>query len=115
MPKVAVFAVLLPNFAVFRLLVVFHGFFFSRGLLIATYRDDEEEAKHPSANSSWRFGKLEDVVQTRVFIKNMLNWKAVARAHGLRFGDILPVSTLVQANLVGDENLVEIEAKAIIN
>ncbi len=59
-------------------------------------------------------GKLEDVVRTRVFIKNMSDWEAVARAHGQRFEDILPANTLVQANLVGDAYLVEIEAEAIV-
>ena len=60
-------------------------------------------------------GKLEDVVRTRVFIKNMSDWEAVARAHGERFADIMPANTLVQANLVGDAYLVEIEAEAIIH
>ncbi len=59
-------------------------------------------------------GKLEDVVRTRIFIKNMSDWEAVAKAHGQRFGEILPANTLVQANLVGDEYLVEIEAEAIV-
>jgi aryl-alcohol dehydrogenase-like predicted oxidoreductase/enamine deaminase RidA (YjgF/YER057c/UK114 family) len=58
-------------------------------------------------------GKLEDVVRTRVFIKNISDWEAVARAHGERFADIMPANTLVQANLVGDEYLVEIEAEAM--
>jgi enamine deaminase RidA (YjgF/YER057c/UK114 family) len=36
----------------------------------------------------------------------------VARAHGERFGHILPANTMVQASLIGDEYLVEIEADA---
>jgi aryl-alcohol dehydrogenase-like predicted oxidoreductase/enamine deaminase RidA (YjgF/YER057c/UK114 family) len=59
-------------------------------------------------------GKLEDVVRTRVFVKNMSDWEAVARAHGARFGHIMPANTLVQAQLVGEEYLVEIEAEAIV-
>jgi aryl-alcohol dehydrogenase-like predicted oxidoreductase/enamine deaminase RidA (YjgF/YER057c/UK114 family) len=58
-------------------------------------------------------GALEDVVRTRVFVKNISDWEAVARAHGQRFREILPANTLIQANLVGDEYLVEIEAEAV--
>jgi aryl-alcohol dehydrogenase-like predicted oxidoreductase/enamine deaminase RidA (YjgF/YER057c/UK114 family) len=59
--------------------------------------------------------KLEDVVRTRVFIKNISDWEAVARAHGARFNTIMPANTLVQARLVGEEYLVEMEAEAIVN
>ena len=55
---------------------------------------------------------LGDVVRTRVFVKRMSVWEAVARAHGERFAGIQPANTLVQADLVGDEYLVEIEAEA---
>ncbi|MBK6485621.1 MAG: aldo/keto reductase [Gemmatimonadetes bacterium] len=56
--------------------------------------------------------RLEDVVRTRVFVKEMADWEAVAGAHGERFGHILPANTLVRAELVGSEYLVEIEAEA---
>lgn len=55
---------------------------------------------------------LTDVVRTRVFVKRMADWEAVARAHGERFAAIQPANTLVQADLVGDAYLVEIEADA---
>lgn len=57
-------------------------------------------------------GRLEDVNRTRIFIKNMEDWKAIASAHGRRFRDIQPANTLVRADLVGDEFLVEMEAEA---
>ena len=60
-------------------------------------------------------GRLEDVVRTRVFVKNINDWKKIAETHGRRFKDINPANTLVQANLVGDDYLVEIEAEAILN
>ena len=55
---------------------------------------------------------LAHVVRTRVYVKNIGDWEAVARAHGARFGPVLPANTLVAATLVGDEYLVEIEADA---
>ena len=57
-------------------------------------------------------GSLEDVVRTRVFIRDGVDWEPVARAHGLRFAHIRPANTLVRANTVGDDLLVEIEADA---
>ena len=59
-------------------------------------------------------GRLEDVVRTRVFVSKLENWEAVSRAHGARFADIKPANTMVEARLIGDEYLVEIEAEAII-
>jgi aryl-alcohol dehydrogenase-like predicted oxidoreductase/enamine deaminase RidA (YjgF/YER057c/UK114 family) len=58
---------------------------------------------------------LGDVVRTRIFVKRMSDWEAVARAHGERFAGIQPANTLVQADLVGDEYLVEIEADAEVS
>ena len=57
---------------------------------------------------------LRDVVRTRVFIREDVDWEPVARAHGLRFAGILPANTLVRANTVGDDLRVEIEAEAVV-
>ena len=59
-------------------------------------------------------GKLEDVVRTRVYIRDASMWKAVARVHGERFGHIRPANTMIQAGLIGDEYLVGIEAEATV-
>ncbi len=59
-------------------------------------------------------GRLEDVVRTRVFVRDIDDWEPVARAHGERFGAIQPANTLVRAELVGAEYLVEIEAEAVV-
>ena len=56
---------------------------------------------------------LSDVVRTRVFIREGVDWEPVARAHGLRFAEVRPANTLVRANTVGDDLLVEIEAEAV--
>jgi aryl-alcohol dehydrogenase-like predicted oxidoreductase/enamine deaminase RidA (YjgF/YER057c/UK114 family) len=58
--------------------------------------------------------RLEHVVRTRVFVSDMTHWEPVARAHGERFGDIRPANTLVQARLVGDQYLLEMEAEAVV-
>lgn len=57
---------------------------------------------------------LTDVVRTRVYVRHVRDWEAVARAHGGRFGRIQPGNTLVGAQLNGDEYLVEVEADAIV-
>jgi len=57
--------------------------------------------------------RLEDVVRTRVYVPHLQDWEAIAHIHGERFATALPANTLVQANLVGDEYLVEIEAEAV--
>lgn len=59
-------------------------------------------------------GQLEDVVRTRIYIRKIDDWEPVSRAHGQRFGHIQPANTLVQAGLIGDEYLVEMEAEAIM-
>jgi aryl-alcohol dehydrogenase-like predicted oxidoreductase/enamine deaminase RidA (YjgF/YER057c/UK114 family) len=58
-------------------------------------------------------GRLEDVVRTRIYLRDVADWEAVAREHGRVFAAIRPVNTLVQAGaLVGEGYLVEIEAEA---
>ena len=59
-------------------------------------------------------GTLRDVVRTRVYVSDIAHWEAVARVHGERFRQARPANALVQAQLVGDEFLVEIEAEAVI-
>ncbi len=56
---------------------------------------------------------LDDVVLTRVYVRNVYDWEDVARAHGERFRHIMPANTLVQADLVGESYLVEVEAEAV--
>ncbi len=58
--------------------------------------------------------QLSDVVRTRMFVSNMGNWEAVARVHGEVFGAIRPAATLVQAQLIGEQFLVEIEVDAVV-
>jgi enamine deaminase RidA (YjgF/YER057c/UK114 family) len=57
---------------------------------------------------------MRDVVRTRIYIRRIEDWELVARVHGERFAAIRPANTLVQAQLVGDDLLVEIEAEAVV-
>jgi aryl-alcohol dehydrogenase-like predicted oxidoreductase/enamine deaminase RidA (YjgF/YER057c/UK114 family) len=59
--------------------------------------------------------RLEDVIQTRIYIPYIEMWEPIARAHGERFSHILPANTLIQASLVGKEYLVEMEVNAVVN
>ncbi len=60
-------------------------------------------------------GKLEDVIRTRIYIQNESQWEPISRAHGKRFGDIMPANTMIKATVIGDEYLVEMEAEAVVN
>ncbi|MBW4024547.1 MAG: aldo/keto reductase [Proteobacteria bacterium] len=57
-------------------------------------------------------GRMEDVVRTRIYLRDAASWEPVSRAHGRVFGAVLPANTLIQAgNLIGGYD-VEIEAEA---
>jgi enamine deaminase RidA (YjgF/YER057c/UK114 family) len=59
--------------------------------------------------------KLEHVVQTRMFVKNIDDWEAIGRAHGEVFGSIRPAATMLEVSrFIAPEMLVEIEADAVV-
>ncbi len=58
---------------------------------------------------------LADVVRTRVLLKRIEDWEAVAKVRGEYFKDIRPVDTIMQVTtFINPEWLVEIEADAVI-
>jgi aryl-alcohol dehydrogenase-like predicted oxidoreductase/enamine deaminase RidA (YjgF/YER057c/UK114 family) len=60
-------------------------------------------------------GELDDVVRTRIYVRDARRAEGVARVHGRYFGAVRPANTLVQiAGLVGDYE-VEIEAEAEVS
>ncbi len=59
-------------------------------------------------------GTLEDVVRTRIYVRDERQWEPVARVHGRYLGHVRPANTLVEvSNLVGGY-MVEIEAEAVV-
>lgn len=58
---------------------------------------------------------LADVVRTRIYVQDIEDWEAVARAHREAFGSVRPASTLVEVSRLADPAmLVEIEADAVV-
>ena len=58
---------------------------------------------------------MDQVVRTRMFVTDMSRAEEIGRAHGERFADHPPVSTMVQvARLIDPRMLVEIEAVAYV-
>jgi enamine deaminase RidA (YjgF/YER057c/UK114 family) len=57
-----------------------------------------------------------DVVRTRVYVGPATDWRAVGKAHGEVFGEIMPASTFLFTNFFSDPRLmVEVEADAILD
>jgi len=59
-------------------------------------------------------GSLEDVVRTRIYLRDGRQWEAASRVHGRYFSRVRPANTLIETSaLVGDYE-VEIEVEAVV-
>jgi enamine deaminase RidA (YjgF/YER057c/UK114 family) len=59
---------------------------------------------------------LGDVIRTRILLKNIEDWKAVAEVKGEYFKEIRPVDTIMQVTTFVDPDwLVEIEVDAVVD
>lgn len=58
---------------------------------------------------------MNDVIRTRIYLRDTTQWEVVSQVHGRYFGSCLPANTLIEvSNLVGGYD-VEIEAEAIVS
>ncbi|MFE4230028.1 RidA family protein [Arthrobacter sp. NPDC056886] len=60
-------------------------------------------------------GGFADVIRTRIYLTNIADFDAVGAVHGEIFGDIRPVTAVVEVGaLAAEDLLVEIEADAFL-
>lgn len=61
-------------------------------------------------------GQPENIIRTRMYLRNISEWEEAARAHGEFFSEIRPACTFVEVKgLIDDEWLVEMEADCILS
>jgi enamine deaminase RidA (YjgF/YER057c/UK114 family) len=57
---------------------------------------------------------LENVVRTRIYVRDITRWEEIGRAHAELFGQVHPATSMIEVSrFVDPEMLVEIEAVAV--
>jgi enamine deaminase RidA (YjgF/YER057c/UK114 family) len=58
---------------------------------------------------------MTDVVRTRMFVTDITRWPEIAAVHAEVFGDIRPVTTMVEVSaLIAPDLMIEIEVDAYV-
>ena len=58
---------------------------------------------------------LDDVVRTRIYVRDISQWEAIGKAHAYYFSTIKPATTMIEVcRFIDDRMLVEIEADAFV-
>ena len=61
-------------------------------------------------------GHIENIIRTRIFLKDISKWKEAAKAHGEFFSNIRPASSFIEVKgFVNEEWLVETEADCVLD
>jgi enamine deaminase RidA (YjgF/YER057c/UK114 family) len=60
-------------------------------------------------------GQLENVIRTRLFLKDISDWEKAAKAHGEYFSEIRPACSFIEVKgFIKDDWLIEAEADCVI-
>jgi enamine deaminase RidA (YjgF/YER057c/UK114 family) len=60
-------------------------------------------------------GKLENVIRTRIFLKDISEWEKAAKAHGEYFSEIRPACSFIEVKgFIKDDWMIETEADCVI-
>ena len=71
--------------------------------------------KQTLSKVEFKDAELKDVVRTRMFVTDISQWPAIARAHSEAFGEAPPATSMVEVSqLIDPAMIVEIEADAIV-
>lgn len=79
------------------------------------YEQTRQALRNVEAALALAGATLADVVRTRMYVTDISRWEEVARAHREVFGDVLPVTAMVEVSaLIDPRMLVEVEVEAYL-